>query len=372
MMNGARAIGCIWLLCFAAGAAAALDLSVGPDDVLIEQGTGSGYELWIRQKPDVGSVLLTETTKDPEGREANYALRDRTYHPTNGDEKRMLDGKFIDSGLKLYSLIDSTPEPHPRFGQAFHIFVPYLTIFGYPGGRTGLIEIKDDTFINIRTFAKPYADYSGPWQENPFRLVFVQRPPDPEKKTNVLPETEKAFTEIAKEGGGEARTSLGKEDIGKELDAIVAGEPGESLDLAICLDTTDSMADDIDYVKEGLLAVIQKYAARYKRLRIGVVFYKDYFEQYLTKVFPFSSDAKAVAGIISGASVQGGRDTPEAVYEALDSAIHELKWESAKKIVILVGDAPPHPYPRGKVTKEMVFRDAAAAGIELHTIILPQ
>ncbi|MBN2351679.1 MAG: VWA domain-containing protein [Spirochaetales bacterium] len=360
------------LLAVCQGWAPALDLALGPDDVLIEQGTGSGYELWIRRKHDIGSVLLTETTKDPEGREANYALRDRIYHPTNGDEKRMLDGNFIDPGRKLYSLIDSTPEPHPRFGEAFHVFVPYLTVYGYPGGRTGLIEIKDDTFINIRTFAHPYADYSGAWRDNPFRLVFTQRPPDAAKGGVVLPETEKAFTEIAREGGGEARTAAGKGDLARQLEAVVAGEPGESLDLALCLDTTFSMADDIDDAKRGLLNLMEDSATRYRKLRIGVVFYKDYFEQYLTKVVPFSTDSAAVGRIISGATALGGRDTPEAVYEALFSALHELKWESAKKIIILVGDAPPHPYPRGTITKEMVIADAAAAGIEIHTIILPQ
>jgi hypothetical protein len=360
------------LLGFSAASAAALDLSVTADDVIIEQGTDSGYELWIRQKPDIGSVLLTETTKDPEGKQANYALRNQMYHPRNGDEKRMLEGKFIDPALKLYSLIDSTPEPHPRFGSAFHIFVPYLTVYGNTGNRQGEIEIKDDTFINIRSFARLYADYSGPFRDNSFRLVFNQAPLDVPKETAVLSDTEKTFTEIAKKGGGDVRTSLGKEDIGVMLDAIVAEEPGESLDLALCLDTTDSMEDDIEYVKKGLLAVMRKYAGRYKKLRVGVVFYKDYFEQYVTKVFPFSSNEAAVERIITGASVQGGRDTPEAVYEALDSAIHALKWESARKIVILVGDAPPHPYPRGKVTKEMVFTDAAAVKIELHTIILPQ
>ncbi len=372
VMSGARAIAIVWLLGAAAGSAAALDLSVGPEDVIIEQGTGSGYELWIRKKPDAASVLLTETTKDPEGREANYALRDQAYHPTNGDEKRMLDGAFIDPARKLYSLIDSTPEAHPRFGRAFHIFVPYVAVFGYASGRNGFIEFKDDTFINIRAFARPYADYSGPFRDNPFRLAFTQRPLDVPKEKAVLSDTEKTFTEIAREGGGKARTSLGKEDIERQLDAVVAGETGESLDLALCLDTTDSMADDIEYAKRGLLSVMAKYAARYRKLRVGLVFYKDYFEQYLTKVFPFSSDARALGAVISGASVQGGRDTPEAVYEALSSALHGLKWESAKKIVILIGDAPPHPYPRGKVTKEQVFADAAAAGIELHTIILPQ
>jgi hypothetical protein len=56
----------------------------------------------------------------------------------------------------------------------------------------------------------------------------------------------------------------------------------------------------------------------------------------------------------------------------LYSAIHEFEWRADRKTVILVGDAPPHPLPRGKVTKEQVFRDAEKADIILHTVILPQ
>ncbi|MDY7028298.1 MAG: hypothetical protein SVR04_08385, partial [Spirochaetota bacterium] len=69
--------------------------------------------------------------------------------------------------------------------------------------------------------------------------------------------------------------------------------------------------------------------------------------------------------------VYGGRDIPEAVYEALYSGVTTYEWEAEKRMIILVGDAPPHPIPRGKVTREMVYTEAHARGIEIHTIILP-
>jgi len=40
--------------------------------------------------------------------------------------------------------------------------------------------------------------------------------------------------------------------------------------------------------------------------------------------------------------------------------------------VVLVGDAPPHPMPRGSITPEMVQDEAARNGVQIHTIILPQ
>ena len=348
-------------------------LALEAGDIVIEQNADNGYDFWIRRKPGVSSILLTESRSDPQWRHTNYALRDPVWHPVNGDEKRLLNGELIDPSLKLYSLIDSTPEPHPKLGSAFHMFVPYLVVYGgYPGERAGQLEIRDDMFINFITFTKPYADYSGAFRDNPFRLAFTQAPLNVPREKALLSDTERTFREIADSGGGAAYVSVKREDIGRALDTIAGEGEGESLDLVLCLDTTDSMTDDIDSVKSGLIAVMKKYRSRYRNLRVGLVFYKDYFEEYVTKAYPFSSDYGTVERNIAGTPVRGGRDTPEAVYEALDSAVRDFSWRADRRVVILVGDAPPHPLPRGKVTKDQVFREAAAAHITLHTIILPQ
>ena len=95
-------------------------ISVGPDDVVVEQGSDGGYHLWVRKTDLIGSVLLTESTADPDKKEAVYALRNPTYNPINGDEPRILNGEFLDTANGLFSLVDSTPEPHESFGEAFH------------------------------------------------------------------------------------------------------------------------------------------------------------------------------------------------------------------------------------------------------------
>ena len=55
----------------------------------------------------------------------------------------------------------------------------------------------------------------------------------------------------------------------------------------------------------------------------------------------------------------GGGDRPEAVNEALDSALNEIKWsdqQNAKRIVFLVGDAPPHMDYNGPKYPELVHQ----------------
>ena len=127
-----------------------------------------GYHLYIRKLPDVNSVLLTETTKDPAGKVDNYAYRTLIYNPINGDEIRYLDGKPLVSEGSKYSLVDSTVETTEFFGDAFHIYIPTEIYYGYEWTRNGVVHIGKGTFINIRTFEKPYADYTGDYLDNPF------------------------------------------------------------------------------------------------------------------------------------------------------------------------------------------------------------
>jgi hypothetical protein len=53
----------------------AQDLNLSPDDLRIELWPDGGYHLFIRCKPDIASVLLTESTRDPSYGAGNYAYR---------------------------------------------------------------------------------------------------------------------------------------------------------------------------------------------------------------------------------------------------------------------------------------------------------
>ena len=119
-----------------------------------EEGELTGYHLYIRKIKGVESVLLTETTRDPNGKADNYAYRALEYNPINGDEIRYLDGKPLVSEGAKYSLIDSTTEKVSGLGNAFHIFIPLKLAYGYEWSRNAVIEIGRGTFINIRTFEK--------------------------------------------------------------------------------------------------------------------------------------------------------------------------------------------------------------------------
>ena len=349
-----------------------VDLQVGTEDLLVEQGKEGGYHLWVRSKGDIGSVLITESTADPELKEPVYALRNPDYHPVNGDEKRVLDGEFLDLSKGIFSLIDSTPEIHSDLGDAYHVYLPYVVVFGYPWSRQGEIQVLDGSYLNIRTFVKPFADYSGGFTDNPFVLRIVQRPLEGPPEENYMAETLDDYREIAEEGGGEAILSTGEEDILEKLSKMLAVRSGESLDLVLALDTTESMKNDMPHLRESLMPLLEDATTGFNSFRFGMVLYKDYMDQYVTRVMPFQPDLSQAQKVLDGVRVFGGRDIPEAVYEALYAGIHEYDWDAEAKMIILIGDAPAHPKARGSVTREMVYTQAQAADIELHAIILPQ
>ena len=148
---------------------------------LVQDKEKGGYHLYVKKTANVNSILLTETTKDPAGKNDSYAYRAKEYNSINGDEIRLLDGKKLESEGAKYSLVDSTTEKTKLFGgevEAFHIYIPETIVYGYEWSRRGEVTIGKGTFINIRSFEKPYADYTGDFMDSPFMfdLKVTKRP----------------------------------------------------------------------------------------------------------------------------------------------------------------------------------------------------
>jgi hypothetical protein len=360
------------LLCFLALQVWPQDLSIGPGDLRVEQRIDGGFHLFIRKKPGISSVLLTESTREPGFREDNYAYRAPEWNAVNGSETRILNGAPIPPGNRIYSLIDSTPELHPELGQAFHIYIPYILNYGYPNTRHGEVYVVDGTYFNIRAFSLPYGDYRGGFLDNPFVLRVSQRPLEGPPAENYMPDTVEAFAEISSSGKGDMIYSTGPDDLVEQIKGVLEKEKGKTVDIVLCLDTTSSMRNDIDEVRKSLIPMLQDIIKDFSAFRIGMVLYKDYFDEYLNRVIPFTGNFSRFQQTLNAVRVSGGRDIPEAVYEALYEAAVQFTWEADAKLIILIGDAPPHPRQQGDISKEMVNAAVEERGITVHAIILPQ
>jgi hypothetical protein len=385
-------------LCFVLSAFTA-DLTVSVNDIRLVKAEDGGYHLYIKQKEGVNSVLLTETTKSDDGKSDNYAYRAKDWNPVNGDEKRMLNGSFLESPSSRYSLIDSTPQTHAELGNAFHIYIPKELDYGYPWSRNGTVTIQKGTFISIRTFTKSYADYDGAdFLDNPFLFNFIpvpkkEDPPQekPSEKEEVLilyddynPKAASSFEGIANMNKGAFKYSRGPETIIEDIiNSVLEINPKNKVDVVFAIDTTGSMKDEIKKLREELVPRLTKELEKFGEIRLGLLLYRDYVDNYRyknlpVKYFPFSNSPDEFFSQLNGFSIDGnpGGDIPEAVYEALYASINFYDWDlSAQRKIILIGDAEPHPSPRGyliKCTKEMIEALALQKDITIDTIITPE
>ena len=374
-------------------------MRITAEDVrLIEErdtdGNIAGYHLYVRKPAGVNSILLTETTRDPNGKADNYAYRAREYNPINGDEIRYLDGqKLVSEGAK-YSLIDSTPEKTDFFDQAFHIFIPPVLLYGYEWSRNGVVEVGKGTFINIRTFEKPYADYTGDYMDSPFMFNLEARkrpkknPPEPEPEAEPEPAVilSADYNPLASQKFSELSDfviySKGPETIVADIMEILEDE-GAPLDVVFAIDATGSMKNDIETLKTDLLPALMEHFKDIESVRFGLLFYRDYGDSFNykglpVKVFAFTDNLQAFNKNLNSIRIIGkeGGDIPEAVYEAIYSSVEFYGWRDGDKVnrqIILIGDAEPHPKPRGlgKYSRDFVMEKAEAKKINVKAILLP-
>ena len=384
-------------------------LRITADNVrLVPDSANGGYHLYVKKTENVNSILLTETTKDPEGKSDSYAYRAKEYNKINGDEIRFLDGKKLESEGAKYSLVDSTPERTKVFGEeveAFHIYIPETLVYGYEWSRHGEITIGKGTFINIRSFEKPYADYTGDYMDSPFMFDLkvqkriVKKPvpkvepplPEPEPEPEPIDEPETVLTddynpvasERFKEMSDDIIYSKGPETIIDDIRGLLEDiKDKDNLDLVFAIDATGSMKNDIDKLKTDMQPLLQELFGETPGTRVGLLFYRDYGDTFKymdlpVKVFPFTSNYTSFSKNLNSIRIYGkeGGDIPEAVYEAMYASCEFYSWRTtAQKKIILIGDAEPHPTPRGskKYSKDYVMGIAESRKIKIHSILLPK
>jgi hypothetical protein len=117
-----------------------------------------------------------------------------------------------------------------------------------------------------------------------------------------------------------------------------------TIDVAFILDTTGSMGEEIAAVKTTIQKVASSLGQGNVKVRIGMVAFKDRGDEYVTKVYPMTTDLDGFTRDVASIRASGGGDTPESVNEGVHVALSKLDWsqDAVGKYAFLVGDAPPH------------------------------
>ncbi len=141
------------------------------------------------------------------------------------------------------------------------------------------------------------------------------------------------------------------------------------IDIALVVDATGSMGDELEFLKSELQDVIGRVKAQRTNVEInlGAVFYRDEGDAYLTRESPFSTDISMISEFIDAQSAGGGGDFPEAVHSALDKALNSLKWsqDALSRVVFLVLDAPPHKNSQVLQQMHELVKQASNEGIKI-------
>ncbi len=147
-------------------------------------------------------------------------------------------------------------------------------------------------------------------------------------------------------------------------------KPREALDVALVLDTTGSMGDELGYLQENVARIWEALQTQHPEVaqRWALVVYRDEGDNYVTESFDFTTNQQTYLEHLRDQKAEGGGDRPEASDEAL-AAMNQLAWspgsQSARE-AFWVTDAPHHDDRAERVTGALL--DAQASDIRVHAI----
>lgn len=125
------------------------------------------------------------------------------------------------------------------------------------------------------------------------------------------------------------------------------------VDVIFVIDVTGSMGGEILAVQAAAATIVDAIESFANDFRVGIIAFRDHTDLTLFEDYAFSADKATIIYNINLLSTSGGGDTPEAVFCALLRAIDSSSiggWRNgAAKLLILMGDAPPHDPDPGPI-----------------------
>lgn len=143
-----------------------------------------------------------------------------------------------------------------------------------------------------------------------------------------------------------------------------------TLDVALVIDTTGSMSDELAYLQTEFDAIAAAIDAQYpnSEQRWALVVYRDEGDEYVTRSFDFGAGVAGFRERLEAQSAGGGGDYPEASHAALE-AMNQLSWRSdpaTARLAFWVADAPHHVERAAQITAAVEV--AASQDVHLYPV----
>ena len=117
----------------------------------------------------------------------------------------------------------------------------------------------------------------------------------------------------------------------------------DGLDIVITFDSTGSMQGEINQVKNQIHRIGSVLFELIEKTRIGICTYRDFGDEYVVDGLPLTDNLTELVLYLEKVNASGGGDEPEAVEEGLKWATEQPFRRSARKVILLFGDAAPRP-----------------------------
>jgi hypothetical protein len=142
------------------------------------------------------------------------------------------------------------------------------------------------------------------------------------------------------------------------------------LDIVFVFDSTGSMGSVLKATKRHILRTVEVLRVLVPSAQVGVVTFRDYGqdEDYLLRSVPLESTGFRAMSFVRTITAWGGGDEPEAVLDGLQAAFR-MNWEEgARRVVVLIGDAPPHERNESRLRRAIERFTKDGLG-HVHTIV---
>ena len=154
----------------------------------------------------------------------------------------------------------------------------------------------------------------------------------------AMPLPSAAVTQRAKSGGGLIS------GVPQSFADYIQHLQKTGIDVVFAIDATGSMVWVHRTVRQRLAQLAAYVRGLVPLARFGIIAYRDYNDiDFVTRISQPSFDIEKARLFMSGIDALGGGDHPEAVTQALRDSETIIGWRSgAQRVVIIIGDAPPH------------------------------
>lgn len=176
------------------------------------------------------------------------------------------------------------------------------------------------------------------------------------------------FGEMANKTNGELKILVSSKLILNEIKHIIEKNAVDKADILFLIDKTGSMEDDIQNIQAGLTQIINSIS-RFRNIRVGIGLYGDKNSDGADwfSFRNFETDLNKAKEFIDRIQVTNGNDYPESVYDGFFEVMRQNFWKSEdKRMILLIGDAPPLEKPLSDYSMPDVISKATAAKVTMN------